>query len=40
MLKAHFFETYMLKKLNEQIIQNLINKVKLIKTDMKKFEYL
>ena len=39
-LKAHFLEIYTLKKLSKQILQNLINKVRLIKTDVKKSEYL
>ena len=40
MLKAHFFEIYTLKKLSEQILQNLINEVRLIKTNIKKSECL
>ena len=40
MLKAHSLEMYALKKLSEQILQNLINKVRLIKTDVKKSEHL
>ena len=40
MLKAHSLETYALKKFSEQILQNLINKARLIKTDMKKSEHL
>ena len=40
MLKAHSLEIYILKKLSRQILQNLINKVKLIKIDMKKSEHL
>ena len=40
MLKAHSFEMYILKKFSEWILQNLINEVKLIKTNIKKFKYL
>ena len=40
MLKAHSLEMYMLKKLSEQILWNLINRVRLIKTDIKKSEHL
>ena len=39
-LKAHSLEMYTLKKLSEQILQNLINKVRLIKTNVKKFKHL
>ena len=39
-LKAHSLETYVLKKLSKQILWNLINKARLIKTNMKKFEHL
>ena len=40
MLKAHSLEMYVLKKFSKQILQNLINKMKLIKTNMKKFKHL
>ena len=36
MLKAHSFEIYILKKLSEQILWNLINEVRLIKTKCEK----
>ena len=40
MLKAHSLEMYALKKFNKQILQNLINKARLIKTNVKKSECL
>ena len=40
MLKAHSLEMYTLKKLSEWILQNLINRARLIKTNMKKSEHL
>ena len=39
-LKAHLFETYALKKFSRQVLQNLINKARLIKINIKKFKHL
>ena len=39
-LKTHSLEIYALKKLSKWVLQNFINKVKLIEIDVKKFKHL